>query len=51
MNKMEQYGSASTDFGDDKDRVLKKSDGSFTYLTPDIANHIEKLKRGNDKIS
>ena len=40
----------STDFGDDKDRVLKKSDGSYTYLTPDIANHIEKLKRGNDKL-
>ncbi|MCL1989593.1 MAG: arginine--tRNA ligase [Defluviitaleaceae bacterium] len=40
----------STDFGDDKDRVLKKSDGSFTYLTPDIANHIEKIKRGNDKL-
>jgi len=40
----------STDFGDDKDRVLQKSDGSFTYLTPDIANHIEKIKRGNDKL-
>ena len=40
----------STDFGDDKDRVLQKSDGSFTYLTPDVANHIEKLKRGNDKL-
>ncbi len=40
----------STDFGDDKDRVLRKSDGSYTYLTPDIANHIEKLNRGNDKL-
>jgi len=40
----------STDFGDDKDRVLRKSDGSFTYLTPDVANHIEKLKRNNDKL-
>ena len=40
----------STDFGDDKDRVLKKSDGSFTYLTPDVANHIEKLNRNNDKL-
>jgi len=40
----------STDFGDDKDRVLKKSDGTFTYLTPDVANHIEKIKRGNDKL-
>ena len=40
----------TTDFGDDKDRVLKKSDGSYTYLTPDIANHIEKIKRNNDKL-
>ena len=40
----------STDFGDDKDRVLKKSDGTYTYLTPDIANHIEKIKRGNNKL-
>ena len=40
----------TTVFGDDKDRVLKKSDGSYTYLTPDVANHIEKLKRGNDKL-
>lgn len=40
----------STDFGDDKDRVLKKSDGSYTYLTPDIANHIEKVKRGFDQL-
>ncbi|AZK43547.1 arginine--tRNA ligase [Erysipelothrix piscisicarius] len=36
----------STDFGDDKDRVLIKSDGSYTYLVPDIANHIYKLERG-----
>ena len=40
----------STDFGDDKDRVLIKSDGSFTYLVPDIANHIEKIRRVNDKL-
>jgi len=40
----------STDFGDDKDRVLKKSDGSYTYLTPDIANHIEKQRRGFDQL-
>ncbi|MCL2559724.1 MAG: arginine--tRNA ligase [Turicibacter sp.] len=40
----------STDFGDDKDRVLKKSDGTFTYLTPDIANHIEKIRRGFDQL-
>ncbi|MFA6935839.1 MAG: arginine--tRNA ligase [Bacilli bacterium] len=36
----------STDYGDDKDRVLIKSDGSYTYLTPDIAYHIDKLSRG-----
>ncbi|HNX80926.1 MAG TPA: arginine--tRNA ligase [Candidatus Omnitrophota bacterium] len=36
----------STDFGDDKDRVVIKSDGSYTYLSPDIAYHREKFKRG-----
>ncbi|GAA0436148.1 arginine--tRNA ligase [Lentibacillus halophilus] len=36
----------STDFGDDKDRVLIKQDGSYTYLTPDIAYHKDKLERG-----
>lgn len=36
----------STDFGDDKDRVVIKSDGSYTYLAPDIAYHEEKYKRG-----
>lgn len=40
----------STAFGDDKDRVLKKSDGSLTYLTPDISYHIDKLNRGYDKL-
>ena len=40
----------STTFGDDKDRVLKKSDGSFTYLTPDIAYHEDKIQRGFDKL-
>lgn len=40
----------STDFGDDKDRVLIKSDKSYTYLTPDIAYHDEKFKRGFDMI-
>ncbi|KXU47444.1 arginine--tRNA ligase [Candidatus Stoquefichus sp. KLE1796] len=38
--------SKSTEFGDDKDRVLIKSDGSYTYLTPDIAYHLNKLDRG-----
>ncbi|MET3575747.1 arginine--tRNA ligase [Bhargavaea ullalensis] len=40
----------STDFGDDKDRVLIKQDGSYTYLLPDIAYHEDKLQRGFDKL-
>ncbi len=36
----------STAFGDDKDRVLVKSDGSFTYFMPDLAYHLDKLERG-----
>ncbi|MBQ6334758.1 MAG: arginine--tRNA ligase [Erysipelotrichaceae bacterium] len=36
----------ATKYGDDKDRVLKKSDGYYTYMTPDIANHIYKYERG-----
>ena len=36
----------STEFGDDKDRVLIKSDGSYTYLAPDIAYHLDKYRRG-----
>jgi arginyl-tRNA synthetase len=40
----------STTFGDDKDRVLIKKDGSYTYLTPDIAYHQDKIKRGFDKL-
>ena len=36
----------ATLYGDDKDRVLKKSDGYYTYMTPDIANHIYKFERG-----
>ena len=38
----------STDYGDDKDRVLVKSDGQFTYLLPDIAYHRDKFARGFD---
>jgi len=38
----------STEFGDDKDRVVIKSDGSYTYLAPDIAYHQDKFKRGFD---
>lgn len=40
----------STDFGDDKDRVLIKQNGGYTYLTPDIAYHQNKFNRGFDKI-
>lgn len=40
----------STDFGDDKDRVLVKQDGNYTYLTPDIAYHKNKLERGFDQL-
>lgn len=40
----------STLFGDDKDRVIYKSDGSATYLTPDIAYHLEKFNRGFTKL-
>lgn len=40
----------STEFGDDKDRVLIKKDKTYTYLTPDIAYHKNKLDRGFDKI-
>ena len=39
----------STDYGDDKDRVMKKSDGSYTYFVPDVAYHIAKWERGYDK--
>ena len=40
----------TTDFNDDKDRVLIKTDGSYTYLTPDIAYHVDKFDRGYDKL-
>ncbi|KQV88216.1 MULTISPECIES: arginine--tRNA ligase [unclassified Roseateles] len=36
----------STDYGDDKDRVMRKSEGGFTYFVPDIAYHINKFERG-----
>ncbi|MFZ3019548.1 MAG: arginine--tRNA ligase [Gallionella sp.] len=36
----------TTDFGDDKDRVMRKSDGGYTYFVPDVAYHHEKWKRG-----
>ncbi len=40
----------SSDYGDDQDRVIKKADGSNTYLTADIAYHIDKLDRGFDRM-
>ena len=40
----------SSDYGDDQDRVIKKADGSNTYLTADIAYHIDKLERGFDRL-
>lgn len=40
----------TTDYGDDKDRVLVKSDGEPTYVTPDIAYHCEKYSRGFDRL-
>jgi len=39
----------TTQFGDDKDRVLRKSDASLTYLVPDIAYHVDKRNRGFDR--
>ncbi len=40
----------SSDYGDEKDRVLRKSDGTLSYLTPDIANHVYKMERGYPKM-
>ncbi|GAB3367575.1 arginine--tRNA ligase [Massilia agri] len=39
----------TTDYGDDKDRVMRKSDGGFTYFVPDVAYHIQKFRRGFDQ--
>ncbi|MGE8213273.1 MAG: arginine--tRNA ligase [Stenotrophomonas sp.] len=39
----------STDFGDDKDRVMRKSDGTFTYFLPDVAYHMSKWQRGYER--
>jgi len=36
----------TTDFGDDKDRVMRKSDGTYTYFVPDVAYHLSKWQRG-----
>ncbi len=40
----------STDYGDDKDRVMRKSDGGYTYFVPDVAYHITKWERGFGKV-
>jgi len=40
----------TTDYGDDKDRVMKKSDGTYTYFVPDVAYHIAKWQRGFSKV-
>ena len=40
----------TTDYGDDKDRVMRKSDGGYTYFVPDVAYHITKWERGFAKV-
>ncbi|KAB0665666.1 arginine--tRNA ligase [Oryzomonas japonica] len=40
----------TTDFGDDKDRVMRKSDGAYTYFIPDVAYHLGKWKRGFTRV-
>ena len=40
----------TTDYGDDKDRVMRKGDGSYTYFLPDVAYHINKWERGYSKV-
>jgi arginyl-tRNA synthetase len=40
----------TTDYGDDKDRVIRKSDGSYTYFVPDVAYHATKWRRGFEKV-
>ncbi|MFK8048547.1 MAG: arginine--tRNA ligase [Halioglobus sp.] len=40
----------TTDFGDDKDRVMRKSDGGYTYFLPDVAYHLNKWQRGFERV-
>ncbi len=40
----------TTEYGDDKDRVVRKSDGSYTYFVPDVAYHVAKWERGYAKV-
>jgi arginyl-tRNA synthetase len=43
MSRMARCGCKSTDYGDDKDRVMRKSDGTYTYFVPDVAYHISQV--------
>src|SRR5690606_10165117 len=40
----------TTDFGDDKDRVMRKADGGYTYFVPDVAYHLDKWRRGFERV-
>lgn len=40
----------TTEYGDDKDRVMRKSDGTYTYFVPDVAYHVNKFERGFTKV-
>ena len=40
----------TTDFGDDKDRVMRKKDGGYTYFVPDVAYHLDKWQRGFERV-
>ncbi|HYG31352.1 MAG TPA: arginine--tRNA ligase, partial [Methylophilaceae bacterium] len=40
----------TTDFGDDKDRVMRKADGGYTYFVPDVAYHVDKWRRGFERV-
>ena len=40
----------TTDYGDDKDRVMRKSDGTYTYFVPDVAYHVSKYQRGYHRV-
>ncbi|NVJ58978.1 MAG: arginine--tRNA ligase [Gammaproteobacteria bacterium] len=40
----------TTDFGDDKDRVMRKKEGGFTYFVPDVAYHLDKFQRGFERV-
>lgn len=40
----------TTDFGDDKDRVMRKREGGYTYFVPDVAYHLDKWQRGFERV-